>query len=77
MTKMTQHITIIQPRHRQLRHDHLQERAKRRKDAELVRVEPEARGGGEVAALHDPRGHEHFRVLLVDDFEARGAFEVA
>lgn len=77
MRKVTQHITVIQPRHRNLAHYHLQERRERREDALVLAIEAETGGGGEVAALHDAGGDEDVGVVLVDDFEAGGAFEVA
>jgi len=76
MRKMTQHVAIVKPRHRHLRDHHLQEGRKRRKHTKLVSIESKTCGGGEVAALHDARGDEDLGVLLVDHFQASGAFQI-
>lgn len=74
---MTENVTVVQPRHRNLTDHHLQEGRERREDTLFLPIEPESSGSGEVAALHDTRRHEDVGVFLVNNFEPCGPFEIA
>jgi hypothetical protein len=74
---MTQDIAVIQPRHRHLRDDHLEEGRERREHAKLVSFEAKPGSRRKIGALHDARWNEHLGVLLVDYLQARRAFEIA
>lgn len=73
---MAEHIAIVQPRHRDLRHDHLEEGRERRKDAKFVGVEAKACCGREITALHDPRGNEDLGVFLMDHLQTGRTLEI-
>ncbi len=73
---MAEHIAIVQPRHRDLRHDHLEEGREGRKDAKLVGLEAKARCSGEVTALHDPRRNEHLGMFLMDHLQTSRTLEI-
>ena len=74
---MAKHVTVVQPRHSNLRDNHLQESGERREDTELLGVETEPGGGTKVATLHDAGRDEDLGVLLVDHLQSRRALEVA
>lgn len=73
---MAKDITLVESRHRDFRNHHLKKSRKGGEDAKFVGIETEACRSGKVAALHDPRRHENFGVLAMDDFQAGGALEV-
>ena len=73
---MAEHIAIVQPRHRDLRYDHLEEGRERGKDAKLVALEAKARCGGEVTTFHDPRRNEHLGVFLMDHLQTGRTLEI-
>jgi hypothetical protein len=73
---MAENIAIVQPRHCDLRHDHLEEGRERRKDAKLVGLETKARCSGEVTAFHDPRRNEHLGVPLMDHLQTGRTLEI-
>ena len=74
---MAEDVAEVEPRHGDLRDDHLQEGREGGEDAVLLRVETEASSCAEVSALHDTGGNENLRVLLVDDLEAGGTLKIA
>lgn len=71
---MRKDIAVVQPCHGNLGNDHLQESRECREHAELVCIEAEAGGGGEVSAFHDPRGNENLWVFLVNHLQAGGTW---
>ena len=73
---MTKYVAVIEPRHGNLRDDHLKERGECREDAELVRIKAEPCSSRKIAALHDTRRHVDLGVLGMDDFQAGGALQV-
>jgi hypothetical protein len=73
---MAENIAIVQPRHCDLRHDHLEEGRERRKDAKLVGLEAKARCSGEVTAFHDSRRNEHMGVPLMDHLQTGRALKI-
>ena len=76
MREMAENIAIVQPRHCDLRHDHLEEGRECREDAKLVGLEAKARSSGEVTAFHDPGRHEHIGVSLMDHLQTSRTFEI-
>lgn len=69
MREMAQDIAVVQPRHCELRDDHLEESRKGRKDTEFVCVETETSSSRKVSSLHDTRRYENLGVLLVNNLE--------
>jgi hypothetical protein len=74
--EVTEDVALVETSHGELGDDHLQERRERRENTELLLVESESSRGREVTTLHDTRGDEHLRVLLVDGLEAGRALEI-
>lgn len=74
---MGENIAVVQTRHSDLADHHLQESRECGEDTELVCVKSESCSRREVATLHDTRGYKHFRMFLVDDFQASGSLEVS
>ena len=74
--KMAKDITVVESRHSDFRNHHLKKSGKGREDAKFVGIETKACRSGKIATLHDPRGHENFGVLSVDNLQASGALEV-
>mmetsp|Transcript_21242 Transcript_21242/g.56766 ORF Transcript_21242/g.56766 Transcript_21242/m.56766 type:complete len:368 (+) Transcript_21242:166-1269(+) len=78
--EVKQHVAPIQPRHRDLRNDHLLERRKRAEDPLTLgagRVEAEACARGEVSALHHPGLLVHLGTGLANDLQPTAALEIA
>src|SRR5262249_16741621 len=62
VTEVREDVGRVEARHGDLADTHLQERGEGREDALLPRGRAEARGGREVAALHDATPHEDLRM---------------
>jgi len=76
MREVTQDITIVETGHCNFGNNHLEESREGRKNAKFIDVKPKTGSGGEVATLHDTRRNENLRMLLVNDLQPCGAFQV-
>ena len=67
---MAEDVAEVEAGHCDLGYYHLEESRECGEHAELLRIKAETSSSTEVSALHDSRGNENLRVLLVDDFQA-------
>ena len=77
MGEVGEHVGLVEPGHGDLGDDHLLEGGEGAEDALPAGLGAEARGHGEVVALHDAAVHVHLRTVLADMVQAAGALQVA
>ena len=76
MREVAENVAEVEAGHGDFGDDHLEESTEGREDTELVLVETETSGCAEVTTLHDTRGNEDLRVLLVNDLQTGRALKV-